>query len=95
MVATKFYLKYHVIGRDRLGRHIDKKFKCMEDLIDQAGDYIDVFNRQMVYKIINGFHKKECTFKILKIKEALPSKIISKRVLINPLDEPTTGLQLV
>lgn len=82
MVATKYYLKYHVIGLDRLGRPIDKKFKCMEDLIDDVGIYIDVFNRQMVYKIINGFHNKECNFKILKIKEALPTKIITKKILI-------------
>lgn len=71
MVATKFYLKYHITGTDRLGNPIDKKFKSMEHILYDCGSELGIFNRQGIYKIINGFHNNELTFKIIKIRELI------------------------
>ena len=87
MVASKFYLKYHLTGIDRNGQPIEGKFKTIEEMIDQVGDKCDIYNRGTVYKIINGFLKsdKYKKIKILKIKEALPFRYITKKVLIDSI----------
>jgi hypothetical protein len=82
MVATKFYYKYHVVGFDRLGNPIDNKYKSIDEMLLDCDTQIGVYTRQQVYKVVNEFHKKELPFKILKIKEALPTKTIVKKVLI-------------
>jgi hypothetical protein len=71
MVATKFYLKYHITGMDRLGNPIDKKFKSMEHILYDCGEELGIYNRQGIYKIINGFHNNELTFEIIKIRELI------------------------
>jgi hypothetical protein len=95
MVASKFYLKYHLIGIDRNGEPIEGKFKTIEQLIDEVGDKCDIYNRGTVYKIINNFLKsdKYSQIKILKIKEALPFRYITKKVLIGETDSvaPSIG----
>ena len=85
MVACKFYLKYHLIGIVRNGEPLEGIFKTIEELIDKVGDKCDIYNRGTVYKIINGFLKsdKYKQIKILKIKEALPFRYITKKVLID------------
>ena len=88
MVASKFYLKYHLKGIDRNGEPIDRKFKTIEELLDKVGDSCDIYNRGTVYKIINGLLKSDKyeNIKILKIKEALPFKYITKKILIDTND---------
>jgi len=94
MVASKFYLKYHLKGVDRNGEPIEGKFKTIEEMIDQVGDKCDIYNRGTVYKIINNFLKsdKYKQIKILKIKEALPFRYITKKVLIGETDSVTPSI---
>ena len=94
MVASKFYLKYHLKGIDRNGEPINGKFKTIEEMIDKVGDKCDIYNRGTVYKIINGFLKsdKYKQIKILKIKEALPFRYITKKVLIGETDSISTSI---
>ena len=56
-----------------------------QKVLSQVGDKCDIYNRGTVYKIINGFLKsdKYKQIKILKIKEALPFRYITKKILID------------
>ena len=94
MVASKFYLKYHLKGLDRNGEPIEGKFRTIQHLLDEVGDKCDLYNRGTIYKVINNLLKsdKYKQIKIIKIKEALPFRYVTKKVLIGETDSVTTSI---
>ena len=85
MPESKYYLKFHIVGVDKFNNPIDKKYKSIRFMIDDIGDRCHIYNRQTVYKIINGYFKvSHNEIRIYKIRE-----LITKR---NSVSTSITGL---
>ena len=85
MPESKYYLKFHIVGLDKFNNPIDKKYKSIRFMIDDIGDRCHIYNRQTVYKIINGYFKvSHNEIRIYKIRE-----LITKR---NSVSTSITGL---
>jgi hypothetical protein len=85
MPESKYYLKFHIVGLDKFNNPIDKKYKSIRFMIDDIADRCHIYNRQTVYKIINGYFKvSHNEIRIYKIRE-----LITKR---NSVSTSITGL---
>tara|TARA_R110002020_G_scaffold140250_2_gene311585 strand:+ start:104 stop:364 length:261 start_codon:yes stop_codon:yes gene_type:complete len=83
MPSTKYFNKYRVIStRDEYP--IDKRYKSMKAICDDLADSpLNINSRISIYNIINNNVKyKYRDIKIEKIREPLPFKTITTRVLI-------------
>ena len=75
MPESKYYLKFHIVGLDKFNNPIDKKYKSIRFMIDDIGDRCHIYNRQTVYKIINGYFKvSHNEIRIYKIRESLAKR---------------------
>ena len=91
MPESKYYFKFHIVGKDKFDDPIDKKYKSIRFMIDDIGDRCHIYNRQTVYKIINGYFKvSHNEIRIYKIRELI-TKRDSISTGITGLTENTRG----
>jgi hypothetical protein len=76
MPESKYYFKFHIVGTDKFNNPIDRKYQSIRLMLDDISDACHIYNRQTVYKIINGYFKTSHNeIKIYKIRELVPKNL--------------------